>query len=191
MSKSEEILSFWFGQARQDKFWFGGGAEADAEIRGRWEADVRRAVAGEYDAWAGDPRSCLALILLLDQFSLNIFRDEARSHLQSMMAVPFALKAIARGFDQQVPPIYRVFYYMPIEHSEDRHLQRYSVALFERLVAEGPADERERWESYLRFARKHQAVIDRFGRFPYWNDLLGRPSTPEEEQWLMDGGPDY
>lgn len=189
MITADDVLKFWFEtpglsatQAERGKLWFGGGPKVDQMIRELFEEHVRRAVIGEYDSWAVNARGTLALIILLDQFSLNLFRDQPRSHLQSMMAVPYALKGIAQGFDQQVDPMWRTFYYLPLEHSEDIHLQRMAVALFEKTPE---------LADFGRYAVKHLQVIEKFGRFPYWNDVLGRPSTPAEQKWLDDGGPDY
>ncbi len=209
LTRAEEILAFWFGTPgvsdtpeRRQKLWFGGSDATDRLIRERFGEDVQKAVVGEYDDWAKYGRGSLALILLLDQFSLNIHRDQPRSYIQGAMALPFALKSVQRGYDQFVPIEWRVFFYLPLEHSEDVHLQRRSVSLFERLAIYGrelgQATGTEpdpglvaRLDSYLDYAKRHALVVERFGRMPYWNELLGRESTPEEAKWLAQGGPDF
>src|SRR5687768_5088104 len=121
MERWEEILDYWFGtpaataeylESRMP-LWFGGAKETDDDIRARFEKDVEAAAAGRLSAWERDPRSCLALIVVLDQFSLNIYRDQRRSFENSALAVPITERAIERGFDQRVLPIQRLFYYLP------------------------------------------------------------------------------
>ena len=209
LTRAEEVLAFWFATPgisdspeRRQKIWFGGSDATDQMIRERFETDVKKAVVGEYDDWAQSARGSLALIILLDQFSLNIHRDEARSYLQSAMALPVALKAIRRGFDQFVPIEWRLFFYLPLEHSEDVRVQRQSVRLFEQLAAYGrelgqsvghgdDAGLPARLDAYLDYAKRHAEVVEQFGRMPYWNELLGRESAPEEATWLASGGPDF
>jgi uncharacterized protein (DUF924 family) len=108
--------------------------------------------------------------------------------MQDLRAQQLVLWGIEEGFDRQLPAIQRVFAYMPLEHAENRQLQQRCVALFEALCGEVPSDERERYTGYLDYARKHQAVIARFGRFPHRNAVLGRISTPEEWAYLAEPG---
>lgn len=183
MASIEEILSFWFGE--EDGFretWFQGGENFDREIRERFGSDYERGAAGELDGWKSSPRGCLALILLLDQFPRNMFRDDARAFATDPRAHEAAKHALESGFDRRLRPIERVFVYLPFEHSEDLEDQRRSVELFRALGRDLDSDE------LLDYAIRHQRVIARFGRFPHRNEALGRSSTPEEEAFL--GGPD-
>ncbi len=199
MNRAEEILEFWFGHYQPSKeyfaermhLWFGGTPEIDENIRRRFETDVQQAAAGQLSSWEEDPRSCLALIVLLDQFSLNIYRDEPRSFEQSAMAIPIAERALARGFDQKVPVIMRAFFYLPFEHGESIDDQERSVALFERLAQDSPDELKELTAGFHHYAILHWEVIDRFGRFPDRNPIFGRPHTPEEVQYMADGGPPF
>jgi len=180
----DEILSFWFGAPDSPEFgqyqpkWFRSTPEFDEEIRARFLADYEQAAAGGLEEWKHDARGCLALILLLDQFSRNLFRDDARAFATDPRAVAAAVYAMEHGYDQEVPAAQRMFFYLPFEHSEDRLLQRLSVALFSALAQEARSD------SGLEYAIRHQRVIERFGRFPHRNSALGRPNTSAESEFL-------
>jgi uncharacterized protein (DUF924 family) len=197
--RAQEVLDYWFGQvqdspeyfARSNEFWFGGASDTDAEIAARFEPDVLRATRGQLTRWESDPLSCLALVILLDQFSLNIYRDQPRSFLQSEMAIPIALRAIDRGFDRQITPLQRVFLYLPLGHAENLRLQRLSVALFEQLVASVPPSQRARMDYYRDYAVKHMEVIERFGRFPDRNRIFERNPTTDEAEYLAKGEPPF
>jgi uncharacterized protein (DUF924 family) len=171
--------------------WFGGAPETDEQIRRRFEPWVGQAAEGRLSAWEASAESCLALILLLDQFTLNIYRDQAKSFELNDLALPIALRALERGDDQRVEPVRRVFFYLPLEHSEDLTIQNRAVALFQRLVDEARPEEAEMMKTFHHFAVLHQEVIARFGRFPDRNPILGRASTPEEQAYLDAGGPPF
>ncbi len=177
----EELSRFWFQQSD----------ETDQFIRTHFEKDLQRALAGGYDSWKNHPRSCLAWIILLDQFSLNLYREEARSFDQSARAVAVALDAIRRGWDQMVAPHERVFFYMPLMHAENIELQEQSVAAFQKLLQDAPASQRPVYESFVEYAKLHWDVVQRFGRFPDRNAAYGRPSTENEERYLAAGGPPF
>lgn len=173
-----KILRFWFEEAGA-KNWFRGGPAFDAEIRTRF-ADAHNAAADRLlDRWRNDGDSALALILLLDQFSRNIFRNDRRAFAQDAYARDVAAEAIDKGFDRVGPEERRAFFYLPFMHSEELQDQERSVRLFEATLAHS---------SNMRFAREHAAIIRRFGRFPHRNEILGRTSTPEETLFLRDGG---
>lgn len=195
-----DVLEFWFGPAPEvtaayleprTGLWFGGAPATDAEIRARFGDLVAAAARGEFAAWEADARRCLALIVLLDQFSLNLHRDDRRGFDQSAMAIPIALRALERGLDRQVTPPERIFFYLPLEHAEDLDLQRRSVALFDAMLAELPPGERELMAGFQRYAVLHLEVVERFGRFPDRNPLYGRPHTPEEAEYMARGGPPF
>jgi len=182
-----EILDFWFGppgsagygQPRRE--WFRKIAAFDAEIRSRFGAAVERALAGDFADWIA-PRAVLARVLLLDQFTRNGFRGEARAFAGDALALATAEAAIARGDDIALIPVERSFLYLPFAHAEDLTAQEQSVALHRRLRDEtGYVDP-------LIWAEKHAAVIRLFGRYPHRNAALGRESTPEEVAFLAAPG---
>ncbi|WP_430391465.1 DUF924 family protein [Dyella sp. 20L07] len=182
-----DVLNFWFDSAAQ-AHWFARDDAFDAQIRERFGDTLEAAAQGKLDHWAGDPEGWLALLVVLDQFSRNIYRDDARAWAADDMAQAIALAGIARGDDQQLTPEQRLFVYLPLEHAEDRSLQQHCVRLFEQLVAQLPFSERGRFEGFLDYARRHHDVIDRFGRFPHRNAVLGRRDTPAEQVYLASPG---
>ncbi|MFP2930411.1 DUF924 family protein [Pyxidicoccus sp. 3LG] len=196
MVSAEEVLGFWFGQppdpvrnptsVRPQERWFVRNADFDAECRHRFLDAHEAAAAGRLDDWREEPRSCLALLLLLDQFPRNLFRGTPRAFSSDAKAREVARYALARGLDVTLPPVWRWFMYLPFEHSEEVHDQRLAVALFE-MLALYHRDSRES----LDYARRHREVIERFGRFPHRNVTLGRPSTPEEESFLQEPGSSF
>ena len=181
MTTPETVLDFWFGAPGNRDFgwpretWFRGGPAFDARCR-RFEPAVEEALAGGFEDWRWQPRRCLALVLLLDQFPRNIHRGTARAFAGDARARELARFALARGFDRALPGNLRTFFYLPLEHSETLADQELAVRLFETW---GSAESREA-------ARRHREVIRRFGRFPHRNAALGRPSTPEEQAFAAD-----
>lgn len=178
---ARRVLDFWFGEegsptygVKQGK-WFRADATFDAVVTAEFRADYDAALAGDYDSLAETALGSLALVILLDQFPRNMFRGAARAFEADEKARSIARAAVARGFDQIVPPVQRGFFYLPFEHSETLDDQELSVLLFEAL---GDAD-------WLDYAVRHRDVIARFGRFPHRNDLLGRETTPAESEFLM------
>jgi uncharacterized protein (DUF924 family) len=192
MERVVEILRFWFGDpadpngeyGQQRKVWFKKDPAFDDAIRQRFLEDVDRAMAGELDVWRQQPRSCLALVLLLDQFPRNLFRGDTHCFEGDRAALDIAYYALDRGYDQQVLPVERMFFYLPLEHSENLTDQERSVELTRSLHAADP----EKFESTLDYALRHRDVIQRFGRFPHRNEVLGRDTTPEEAEFLQQPG---
>lgn len=182
-----DILDFWFESAHA-AHWFAADAWFDQQIRQRFSAAADAAASGQLDDWAGNAESWLALLLLLDQFSRNLYRGDARAWENDVKAQRVALSGLDDGFDQALPPLQRVFAYLPLEHAEDMRLQQRSVALFEDLHAQVGAVERDRYAGFLDYARHHREVIARFGRFPHRNAVLGRVSTPGEVSHLAQPG---
>jgi uncharacterized protein (DUF924 family) len=181
------VLAFWFDPANHSE-WYAGRPEFDARIRQRFKEQVELAAEGKLSDWAGAPSSWLALLIVLDQFSRNLYRNDPRAWAQDLRAQRIALSGIDEGFDRLLPPIQRVFAYMPLEHAENSGLQQRCVALFEALCSDMPLDQRDRYTDFLDYARQHEAVIARFGRFPHRNAVLGRISTPEELAYLAEPG---
>jgi uncharacterized protein (DUF924 family) len=181
----QEILEFWFSdQARS--LWFERDADFDALIRSRFEATHQAALAGRLDSWEGAAETCLALLVLLDQFSRNMHRGSARAFAADGKARAVADRAIARGHDRMLPPDRLWFLYLPFEHSEDLADQRRAVALFRAHAEAAAGTDRERALELLDYAQRHLAAIERFGRFPHRNELLGRESSEDEAAYLRD-----
>jgi uncharacterized protein (DUF924 family) len=185
-----EILEFWFSEGAKTR-WFEKDSGFDAEIRRHFGTAVGQAAEGRLDDWAEAPESCLALVLLLDQFPRNIHRDSPRAFATDPKARAVADKAIARGFDRRLPQAWRIFFYLPFEHSEALADQHRAVALVRQLADGQEGDARTQALNYLDYAVRHEQVIARFGRFPHRNAILGRPSTPEEEDFLKQPGSSF
>ncbi|HEX6980895.1 MAG TPA: DUF924 family protein [Alphaproteobacteria bacterium] len=187
------VLDFWFlspgdpEYGRMRKIWFAKDAAFDAEIRARFLADHEAAARGAYDAHAGTADGALALVILLDQFPRNLFRDDRRAFATDAKAREIANMALARAFDRQLRPVERMFLYLPFEHSEDLADQERAVALMESLPATPEFSEAVRAE-VIDYARRHRDIVARFGRFPHRNAALGRTSTPEETAFLAQPG---
>ncbi|MCA1848030.1 MAG: DUF924 domain-containing protein [Actinobacteria bacterium] len=186
----EEVLDFWFGREDEPGYgefreaWFRKDPEFDQQIRDRFEDLYEAAATGELDHWKEEARSCLALVILLDQFPRNMFRGDPRSYATDRKAQETAEYAVDRALDRELPPFQRMFLYMPLMHSEDLAHQRRSVELFRGLGGEGEED-----PSY--YAVRHMEIIERFGRFPHRNEILGRQTTPEEAEFLTQPGSSF
>ncbi len=193
---AETILDFWFGpidaqgQLVEERMslWFGGGEDADARLRERFGQTHGAATRGELDAWADSPRGRLALILLLDQLTRSLYRGSAEAFAQDARALDLAMEALARGEDEQLALIERVFMYLPLEHSEAINHQALSVAKFRALTRQAPESARELYEVFERYAVDHHDLIAEYGRYPYRNVVLGRESTARERAYLSGGG---
>lgn len=180
-----EVLAFWFDGDRSARraIWFEQNDAFDTAC-GRFTAAVRAARSGALDAWAEEPEGALALIILLDQFSRNLFREEAEAFAGDTRALALARDVIRRGWDQSMTACERMFVYLPFEHSENLDDQDESVRLFEGL-AQGPDDDT------AGYARKHRDAIRMFGRFPRRNAALGRASTVAEQEYLAQPSPGF
>jgi len=198
METAESLHAFWFGGKaddaapdRQSKLWWGKSAALDAEVAARFAPLVQSARAGELNEWAGTPQRALALILLTDQLPRNIYRGAAAAFASDPAAREIAVAGLERGFDAQLKPIERVFFYLPLEHAESMADQNRAVSLYTRLFLEAPAAQLERYRNFLTFALRHRRVVERFGRFPHRNALLARESTPEEISFLQEPGSSF
>ena len=189
MTPDEQVLEFWFGgESRRGKArakWFSKDDEFDAQMRERFGELHAKAARRELEGWRASPEPMLALVLLLDQFSRNLHRGDARAFAQDPHARECARQALERGDDLGFLPVERQFLYMPFEHSEDLAMQDRAVELFTALAAQTGVD------SPLPWAEKHRDVIRRFGRFPHRNEILGRTSTPEELAFLTQPGSSF
>jgi uncharacterized protein (DUF924 family) len=171
-----DVVAYW-RSAGPDK-WFKKDEAFDREISERFSALHAEAAAGRKDSWAGNAEGALALILVLDQFSRNIFRGRPQAFAQDDKARAIADAALAAGFDREAPPELRSFFYLPLMHSESIFDQERCVALCHGLPERGT----------LPYARDHEKIIRRFGRFPHRNLILGRHTTPAERLFLEGGG---
>jgi uncharacterized protein (DUF924 family) len=172
-----EVLAFW-REAGSDR-WYKRDESFDAEIRNRFLATWERAAAGELSAWEANDKAILALIIVLDQFPRNMFRDDVRTYSSDDLARNVASRAIARGIDARIDPVLREFLFLPFMHSEQLADQQRCVALFR--TSGGSPDN-------LKYAEDHADIIRRFGRFPHRNRVLGRTTTAEEQAFLDAGG---
>jgi len=180
-----EVLEFWFSE-RSRPLWFERDAAFDEEIRGRFAANVAAACLGDLDYWVRAVDSSLALVLLLDQFPRNIHRGSLRAYAGDARARDIADTAIERGFDHRTALDRRFFFYLPFEHSENPKDQVRSVALFRRWAEEHRGDARDRALDQMKYVLRHQEIVQRFGRFPHRNTVLGRESTPDEIAFLNE-----
>ena len=176
LASAAEVIRFW-AEAGPDR-WFTKDDAFDAEIRRRFLATHEAAAAGKLADWEATAEGALALLILLDQFPRNMFRNWARAFATDPQARAITASALLRGFDAQVPANLRAFFYLPFEHSEAMADQEHGIALY---TAAGDADG-------LKWAKLHADIIRRFGRFPHRNAVLGRTTTPEEAAFLDDGG---
>lgn len=176
----DDIITFW--QSVGSEQWFLKSEEFDAEIRRRFSGAHDLAAAGRLADWAGSSRGSLALILLLDQFPRNMFRNDSRAFDTDMVARKIADDAIADAKDIEIELSLRLFIYLPFEHSEDWTDQNRAVSLISKLVEDGGD------ATLLTWANEHRDIIKRFGRFPHRNKVLQRTSRPDELAFLAEGG---
>lgn len=174
-----EVLHFWFTET-QPQQWFQKNDDFDRAIRERFMVTYDMARDGLCDAWRDDAPGCVALCVVLDQFPRNMFRNDPRAFATDEAALLVAKFAVARGFDKLVTPEKRRFLYLPYEHSESLSDQKKSVDLFAAMKKDDPLG--------YDYALRHLEVIEKFGRFPHRNAVLGRANTPEEEEYLAQPG---
>jgi uncharacterized protein (DUF924 family) len=180
MPTARDVLDFWFGDTDEPReAWFRKDPAFDESIRARFGSLIDAALAGAVDGWAASPDGALARLVVLDQFTRNCFRGSARAFAGDALALAGARAMVTHGDDLHLPPLRRVFAYLPFEHSEDPAMQRESVRLFEALAVLRPS-----LAGYADYARRHAEVIERFGRFPHRNAALGRESSADEMAWL-------
>lgn len=189
----ENILEFWFGHfpdgysadVSKTDMWFKNGTAYDEEIFLQFGEIYHRAIEGECDEWQETQRGCLALILLLDQFSRHIYRGSAEAFAQDEKAQAICVEGMISGYDQLLHCVERSFFYLPLEHSENIEHQNLSVKAYERLAEDVIPEYRKPFEMNLEFAKRHCFVIEMFGRFPELNELLQRESSEEELAFMQ------
>lgn len=188
----ETILEFWFGSnandaetaKKQSSLWWTKKVSVDRDIKERFEPLVKSATAGQLLDWSNSARGQLALIIVTDQFPRNMYRNTPMSFEFDSVALALCKGGLKDRNDRKLRPIERAFFYMPLEHSEDKTDQQESVALFKTLKDAVPAEQRQPFASFSRFAVQHCHIVERFGRFPHRNAILGRTSTSEEVEFL-------
>lgn len=190
----DDVLKFWFGRVEETivptehraRIWFGDDTETDQEIKWRFAETLNRAIAGELADWEKTPRGQLALIIVLDQFSRHVFRNEPRAFAQDPKALAICLKGIKEEADHSLSLIERVFYYFPLLHSEDIVHQDQSLRAYHALIDLAFSETRVIFDSFFKFANHHYSVVQRFGRFPQRNVALERKSSEAELEFLKE-----
>lgn len=177
---AQVVIAFWFEELKPADWWKKSDA-LDAKIAQRFAALHKQACDDKLTDWRNSSEGSLAEIILLDQFSRNIFRDQALAFEQDQQALQLAQQAITKGFDQALPAHKRAFIYMPLMHSESLSIQQQSLTLFSQVGL----------EANLRSAKHHKMIIQRFGRYPHRNVILGRESTAEEQEFLQQPGSSF
>lgn len=199
--RQEEILDYWFGQLKENegssieyyKKWFAKDEKVDHFIKTNFESDLQQAIDGHLKNWEETPRGTLALIILLDQFSRNIYRGSPKAFAQDHLALQLCLKGIEKAFDTKLHPVEKLFFYMPLEHSEAPEMQKKSVELFSTMEELFSSSHNLSYivSEFKKYADMHYVIIERFGRFPHRNEVLRRKSTPEEVEFLKQPGSSF
>lgn len=198
METAQSLHDYWFGGLadseagqRQAKLWWGKDAALDAELTERFGSLVTAARSGRLEHWSDSAQGRLALILLTDQLPRNVFRGTPEAFASDPQARQLCLAGLERGDDKALAPIERVFFYLPLEHSESMADQDHAVSLFTALSQAAPPPLMEQYRGFLSYALRHRQVIERFGRFPHRNAVLGRQSSPEETAFLAQPGSSF
>ncbi len=195
----DAVLAFWFKEqelsapqidGRMD-IWFGEDPAFDQEVAREFADDVQLASEGKLDHWAHKPMGRLALIILLDQFRRNIYRNKAEAFAMDKAALKLCVEGAMEKKDKGLTPIQRVFFYMPLQHSESRKVQEKSRQIYNKLASAVSATYRETFETVAHFAELHADIINQFGRFPHRNTVLKRKNTAEEDEYLSGDAPTF
>ncbi len=197
--RAAAILDYWFGDLDNNSssygeyftLWYVKNPDTDSFIVQEFGGDLQKAVAGEYDDWLTHSEGRIAFIVLLDQFSRNIYRDKPESFSQDALALKIAIEGIELGHDKALTLPKRAFFYMPFEHSEDSSMQEESMRLFTELLNDAPNELKEFAKGALVYAEKHKAIIDQFGHYPHRNNIIGRVSTAKEVEFLQQPGSSF
>jgi len=198
-ARIEAILAFWFKEheltapqidGRMD-VWFGEDPLFDEEVARQFSDDVEGASEGRLDHWAQEPNGRLALILLLDQFRRNIYRNKAEAFALDKAALKLCVEGAMEKKDKGLTPIQRAFFYMPLQHAESRKVQKKSCQIFNKLSATVSATYKETFETIAQFAELHADIVEQFGRFPHRNTILNRANSPEENEYLAGDTPSF
>ena len=191
-SRIDEIIKFWFGRVEttivpsenRARIWFSEDDDVDNEVSDVFSSDLASAIAGQYDQWQSTARGHLALVLILDQFSRHVYRNQPAAYAQDEMALNVTLHGLDAELDHELSLIERVFFYFPLLHSEELAHQERSVVVYQNLAEMAFAETRVIYDSFLKFANHHYSIIQRYGRFPQRNEILSRASTSIELDYL-------
>jgi uncharacterized protein (DUF924 family) len=195
----DAILTFWFRQqkltapqidSRMD-VWFGDDELFDEEIVAKFSDDVDSASEDRLNHWAQEPNGRLALILLLDQFRRNIYRNKAEAFALDKAALKLCVEGAMEKEDKDLTPIQRAFFYMPLQHAESRKVQKKSCEIYNKLATAVSATYKETFETIAQFAQLHADIVEQFGRFPHRNVILNRQNTSEENEYLSGDIPTF
>ena len=185
MEPYEKVLDFWFGRKNKTQFrwvWFKKSKATDKKIKKRFEKILHAAKAGKLSSWEKTPEGTLALLIVLDQFSRNIYRGNKKSFESDKQSLAIARRGLAKGYDKKMSSVERMFFYLPLTHCENPKVQNQSVALFKKIrhtkQGKGP----------YKYAVLHKQVIDTYGRFPHRNKIVGRKSNKKELEYLSKPG---
>ena len=193
----DDILDDWIGPAAHDavlaearkRVWFGKSDAVDRDLQVRYLPTIEALAGGLDEVWAArGPRPRLAAIIAMDQFTRNIFRETPNAFALDTRALGLAKEGLVLGQDRELTEVEQMFFYLPLEHSERAADQQLSLDLFTKLLETARPAFKAMAEDTLDYANKHKAVIEQFGRFPHRNAILGRPSTPEEQEYLAQPG---
>lgn len=198
-ARIDAILAFWFQDQAltapqidsRMEIWFSDDPVFDHEIEKAFGSDVEMASDGKLDHWAHKPRGLLALILLLDQFRRNIHRGTADAFSKDKAALKLCVEGAMAKRDQELSPIERVFFYMPLQHSESLKVQTKAVKIYARLAEAVVPTHKETFATVAQFAELHHDIIELFGRFPHRNKVLNRENTPQEDEYLTGDSPNF
>ncbi len=190
------VLSYWFGEGneadipspKRSALWFSNDPALGEEIREKFADDIEAAAKGQYDDWRNQARSSLALLLLLDTFPRKVFYQTPLAYASDEKAIGVCLHGLSNEYDHALSLMERVFYYMPLQHSEVLNIQQASIEAYQSLFDLSLSETVEVFKTFFAVAVHHYDLIQRFGRFPDRNKLLGRQSTPEEEAFLVEIG---
>ncbi len=199
METTDSIIQFWFGDHTSNReindqkksLWWSKNDQTDREITERFESITNAVYRGEMSRMQRSARGLLASIICLDQFPRNMYRGAAESFSFDQAALRLAMEMVNKAWDQTLLPVYRVFAWLPFEHSEDIAMQHKSLTLYDNLRNSVEPDEREMFDGYYQFAYRHFEIIERFGRYPHRNQILGRESTAEELAFLNQPGSSF
>ena len=191
MKRWQDVYDFWIGPKPNPDIWFKKDPTLDQKIRDKFGAWLENFDITEYEEWKSEPRGLLSLVILLDQFPRNIYRDSAKSFAFDTDALELAKEALERGFDDQFTSQENMFLVLPFEHSEDITDQKEGVRLAQNMVEVAKPEDKKFAQGIVDFAQKHHDIIKRFGRFPHRNKALSRTSTPEEEAFLKTPGSSF
>lgn len=187
---AQQVLDFWFSEL-EPKDWFNGGDRVDEMIRTRFETLIQSVYDGQHDDWLSTAQGRLAAVIVLDQFTRNIYRGTAQAFAFDDKAREFCHEGIRLGHDDALDPIQRVFFYLPLEHSEAMSDQDLSLERFARIVVSVGPEQAENFRGYLLYAWRHYEIIKRFGRYPHRNKVLNRAPSDEETAFLATPGSSF